>query len=229
MADIAGTITLGDLVQRTMVKASLEDDDYLRIYQIAVDAYSDINRHHYNNSVTIKTTLGTLNEIDYPSDYESLISIGIAIDGRLWTFTKSKTIIVPIDDNDDDVEDPIPAVYYGTYGTRGGINEYYYIDEPRESRIYVNGVPTTDIYLTYQTRGIESEDTLIPVYAYPLLESQILMELALYNDNEYTQAQITRRELKYAAELIKFRNYQLPTLGELADKFLEMYSQSYKR
>lgn len=238
MADYtSGVIQLEKLVHRILLKSKDTTDDYIIVLQHVIDGIREIYMYHDQVPTYQKFTLdATLNSLDYPDDYIGFIALGIPYNGRLWTFTEDKTLVVTTTESGEtEVFDAdfgegatVSQSFYAHYGQSGGTNAWYYKKDDIKRRIYVNGDVNTEVVLFYVSSGINlTSATNIPMKYAKAIEMYVRLQLSMWADESINMQSLKERQ--YETELMKVRSFDSWTADTLYDTLLNSNTQSITR
>lgn len=235
--DTSALITFDQLIQGMMLKGSHPESDYVRMVQIAIDGYRELNLTVLPEGRNIeKLTMDSNNIIYMPDDLIIINRVCIPIDGLLWPLTKNDEIVPTtsfiggtetLDTEDGEgVDISNKGVFYSK---RGGSNKYgYFRPDYRKRRIIFRNVSRSEVLLDYTTSGISlTESSYIPVYARTALEAYIRLHLeynnAVPNPNNIALFQDLFNTQKSICRNIKF------SLTDFLDSIYRTYSPTAYR
>jgi hypothetical protein len=235
--------TIKEVVKKALWAAKKPRSKFFLFLELAIDAYRDLRLHLVMEGKTWKKCTVTTftggdagtGTIDFPAEFEDFLSIGVPIDGELWTLTRRDSIIQTtslsgvIEVQSSTVGEGVgnnTDYDYGGQNTRG----YYAIDWENR-RIFLNGLDTdiTEVILFYKTSGtMINTTTYIPNKYIPAMIAKILFAFVQYDDNVNPNR---RQELLFnmQQEEMKLRNLEAPTLNELMDAVYSTYYGTAKR
>ena len=244
MANTNGTIGLEALVKKILFKLDEPEEQYFRYLQFTMDGLRQMNMHHNQLMRYAKFTLDDLNSLDYPDDYIGFIAIGVPYNGRLWTFTEDKMLVVTVTDDggtdtfDSDLGegDAVSESLWGSYGAGGGTNANYYVRDDVARKIYVNGTVQTQVILYYVSSGINlsGTDTLVPFKLADAIEKYVIWQMASYNTfgsnkNKARVSDLQMMEDQYYTSLRQAREFDSWTADTLIDAIRSTYTQTPSR
>jgi hypothetical protein len=241
MADTNGLITLKDVVVNTMMDLGPEAQkaEYFRFMQWAIRGFGELKQFHLNYVKEVTLDITDINTVILPPDYVNFVSIGIGINGRMWTFTKDNTIISPegescgaeafTDENGEGVSIG-DGGYVSGYGVPGGRNMAYYKLDLQNNRIILDqNLSRTSVKLKYITSGINLDGpTYIPLMARECLIAWVHWKRVQHNRN-YTRGEKDDAKMDYYEEVEKLRDLTGPTLEQIYDAIAETWIQTAKR
>lgn len=238
MSDTNGLVNVVKVIEDYMLQSHTDRSQRARISAIALQGVRDLNMFRIDNSKIEEIPMTAINTVNLPDDFLKLVSIGIPFNGKMWFFTRKDDIIKTtsfiggaevLDPNDGEGVDLGKYNQFLGYGTRGGVNQYYYtVDEPNR-RIIINGFPQTKVILIYISSGISlSNGVFIPQYAYNSLFAWIAYKDVMFNPN-VSGLDKQMREENYYTETRKLARFRIPTIEEIRDTLYSTYVQTVKR
>lgn len=239
MADLDSTQTIRDIVKKALWQAKRPKTDKMRFLEFAIDGIRELRLYHVREGIKItKNTLSDINTIDFPSDMEDYICLGIPINGELWTLTRRDTIIrttttvdsVETLDSDDGEGVAIDDSQPMSMAARGGVNlhGYYYADW-EEKRFVVNSNSRSEILLYYISNGISSSDdsVYIPKKFVPALISYMVWQDACFVAGQEGRAQYLEQQWEKRKHELK--ESEMPSIDEIADELYSLIYQTPRR
>ncbi len=232
-----GMKTVDEFVNTYLLEHDLDEENYLRIKQLALKAIKHHNLHDNPIPVFRVVTLGSnLNEINLPDDFVELRSVSMSYKGKLWSFTEDNKLVITTSQVDGqevfDVTEgkgiEIDNGTYQGYGARGGINRYYITPDIENNRIIVNGFPPAPVILEYISTGIRLDaETFIPIKAEEMYECWIDLKLASMDKKDgLGWFQEAKRSYKTARNEFRDLNW---TLDQFKDIMYSTSGQAPKR
>lgn len=231
MSDLLALVSIRDVVRETIFLAEESEDKYKKFLQLAINGYREFNKHHYNNTKRVKLTLDSNKIVPYPNDMIKCVAIYTHKDGEYLRLSKKDTMVdttslqsgVVLRDKDDGEGEDIRVNAYGFVG--GIINEYgFYTEDKRNARFIFLTDRVTEVIIDYITNGISSDDDKIPVMCKQALQAWMLWQNALY-DRRYNLGEKQVYKKNYDDEIRMFRNFQAPSLDEMADALNDFSTQ----
>jgi hypothetical protein len=236
MADSTGVITIKEAVLSILNVAERPTSDYKRYTQMLLEGITELNLYVRSSPKQEKITM-TNGWIDLPSDFIDLISVGVHLNGQVFTFTRNDKIIITTSEEggveyQDELIGEGVAIDNGQIvgsGARGGKNEYYYRWDKRGRRIYVAGFPDQTVFLTYLSSGVDIDSTTYVERAVlPCLTAYVLWTAMKYKqDVPANQKQML--EHYFHQERRKLRYLNAPTADQWADKIMSSYKMAVRR
>ena len=241
MAELSGLITLKDVVNNVFVDLGDEarKAEYARLLQFAIRGYGELRQFHLKQVKEVSLTISDINTVDLPDDLSSFISIGMALNGRMWTFTKDDKILTP-----DGVECGEPTLneddgegvavgdgnYVSGYGVPGGRNVAYYRMDYENHRIILNqDLNTTTVRLRYISSGVSLDgETYLPKAALECMLAWVHWR-RIVRSTKYSRIDKQEAERLYYDEVEKLREITGTSLEEFYDAIYETIMQTAKR
>lgn len=253
--DIKGYITLQHIAASVISDRGIDDRFIEKILGKAIDGYAELNITGIIPSIKVAhLTVTPQNTVSLPNDYVRYSGIGIADNGRMWTFTRNRNILLPANmscgvydrnviETNTNSQGQISTGYIdpidrsgegyptGSYTAGGGFNlAYYRIDERRRMIVFLNqqSVSGLTIVLEYYSTGVNS-NTIIPRDAKRALVCFIHAELDK-RDRSITDGmrETSMREWRTERDKLYSRTHAF-TPDEFTDEFYEDLSRGVKR
>lgn len=233
--DSKGVITFKELVSEALYRGHRDKSDYELFKKLAINAYRELRLTSARGIAKHeKLPMDDLGFVYLPDDYIQFISIGIAVNGQLFTFTQNNRIIVTTTLQNGKVTQDETAgegvhihngVVWG-YGARGGQNQYYYSLDEDNRRIYVSGFPKQTTQLSYISDGIHLDSqTLLNIKYKDAVIANIYYQDALYNNPKLAQLYWQA----YMKQYNLVRNISMPSIDEWADMISKWTFQGVAR
>ena len=183
--------------------------------------------------------------VNLPDEMLEFLSIGIPVNGEMFTFTLAQGIVSPLDDPMEELleaesgedESLLRSLQYG-YGSNG-INDEYYFRLDEDSRRIVLKKAAIDLYtqsdrtevlLRYISTGVSDLDnTMVPGTAYNMLVAYIEWKLVASMPTVYDRGYRMDKKQEYLHEVEKFQMLDMPTIDELYDVIFETSAQTPRR
>ena len=233
MAASDNLITISEIVNGLMFKSKLPDGEEIRIKQLVLDGYRELNlttlpygRAQY---------LGDMNEnyvLDMPVDLDSVKDIFVPANNSMWSLTRREDIPRILTESGDIPEgwgdgDNIrdDGIYYGS---RGGVNtEGYYIEDYVNRRIIFRNIERSEVLLDYNTSGITKDGTTyIPASVKGALEAYVMMMLAFYEIKSPRLHALYEKEFNKQKGILRMKDFNYT---EFIDGVYNTITASIKR
>lgn len=229
MPSLPSYITIDEVISEFMLQRNYKPQEYAKIYKLCLSIIRGINFFEYPiENKTVKLEMNANLIVDLPSDFVSLIRLGVPINGKIYTFTSDEGIIVTttdvdgvetLDQNYGEGVDINPSYNYGL-GAKGGRNPegYYKIDYDRK-RIIFRNVKRSEVLLEYATTGVTLDgETYIPAILTDLIKASLAYELIRYDINvpAYLKEDYLRQ---LQDEKRKVKMITLPSLQDIVDAY----------
>jgi len=166
---MANLIEAKAIVLEAIELAQLPQSAYGRLWKMLVNEYRDLNLYAINNVKFSKVAMDNNKIIYYPDDMVKLIAVYVPYNGEMVKLTKRRLVPTTsltngvVNRNVEDGEnEPVSIEIRG----RGAVphNPFgYYYDYKHERYLAFVTESRTEVVLGYQTSGMSSQDTLIPV------------------------------------------------------------------
>ena len=227
-----GVILLSKAVKDILLKTKTPSSEYFRYLSLAAEAVTKLRLHVVSFPKQIRLSMGEAGVISFPSDMIGFISIGAALNGKLWTYTYEGDIVstTTIEDGVEVPEEIIPRekVWWGA-GVRGGKNTHYFKVDYGQRLIYVMGFPAQDVILTYTSSGIDLyAPTFIPLEMVAAIRAYVMWENDKYNpDVPFNQKVLN--EQYFHQERRQLASLRWPTAEQWADVIRKTYSRAVIR
>lgn len=223
MSDLSALISIREVVRETLFLTKNDDSEYKRFLQYAINGFREMNKHHYKNTKRTKLTMDSNYIIPFPSDMVLCVNIYIPLNGEYVRLTKKDTIVdttslqsgVVVRNTDDGENEDILITTSGFKG--GALNSYgYYTEDKRNARFIFLTNYRTEVIVDYITNGISTDDDNIPTMCKQALQAWIKWQNAL-DDRKYNLGEKQIYKQNWDEEIRMLRNFQAPSLQEMAD------------
>jgi hypothetical protein len=229
MAYSGGLHTFNEVLNKIMLQ-SKKRSGRATLAELLVDAVREMNLYTGNEGIKWKKiTPGSINDVDFPSDLEEFVAVGVPLDGRLWLLSPEKSMIrtttevsgSETQDSTDGEGVSLRNETISNYYTTGGFNpEGYYTVDFTNRRLLLNSVNKSEVILVYKVSGITTDATpYIPSKYIAFLTAHVLWNEVRYLPDMQGLAQ--RFEDQHRKELNKLQDSELPSLHEFYDAILE--------
>lgn len=236
MADTNATISIQNIVDRFLFKYKISKDDYFLFQEHAYDCTRDLNLFHGKFFSTSRITTDSLGRADMPDDCEDVISLSQPWNGMKWTFTRRPDMSISFTGAGSTVDDD-----FGTgeglgiaddrtfgYGAHGGVNHYYWKDDWRNRKIYIDSLLSDDFLLTYISSGISlTISTVVPAKATFVYDAFLRWKQSEFDMMPYTEQNM--RKDSYDDAIMMLRKTNMPGAIEFKDILRQLTVQSIIR
>lgn len=217
------------------------DRDDETLLQWFIDGFSELNMFSGEYGVkSVWLTMDSLGRIEFPSDYISYVGVGIAYNGRFWSYGRDGRIIstmdyscgvgVPNSEHGELVSAQTEPI--ASFAQEGGWN-FNWFKEDRDRREFTfDNINNTEVLLIYRTTGIslEAETTYIARICVPYLKEYCQFKLSRRNNNNYNRATIIDNECRMlsAGKILK-KELRKMRFDEITDVINSASKQTFKR
>ena len=237
MADVNALITIEEAVTRYLLKYKKSTDDYTIYTEHACNCVRDYQLHDGVKFRTEKISVDSLGIIELPNDCVKVHDVCVAYRGEWWSFTErpdminTTTTVGTTETHDSDFGEGVDLLDNKTYtyGSKGGVNQYYYKVDYNARRIFCDGIISDTVILKYVSNGINADgDTYIPEMMTPMLDSYLLWKETYWLTPLVRERQ--GRERDYMNERMRVRNVlNAMTIAQFKDVFWGSVTQSPHR
>lgn len=236
--DTNRTTTIRKVVNKARMIGNIPESKDGTCFQLCIDGMKDLSLFSLTHKQTVKLPVDSLGRIWLPQDYLMFLAVGVPLNGRLYTFTRDKSIIQTSTETysyesfdteyGEGQEMPLSVCY--AYGQGGGLNETYFVINERRGFIQLTDFAGTEATLHYVSSGISDkpEAVEIPVIAEPALVAYILWMIIQYDLN-VNISEKRERERQYGEALADLKLIHAPTKDEIMDVFYSTMYQTIKR
>lgn len=213
MADTSALISIENAVTDFLLAYKKSTDDYYIYLRHSLLLLQDYMTYDAPDARTEKVSVNSLGIIDIPTDCIRIKDVCIAKDGEWWTFTErpnkvnTTTTTLGVEGQDSTFGEGVAvkdsALY--NFGTRGGINAYYYTVDWKARRIFCDGIVSDTVVLRYVSNGIAlSGTTYIPSLLVQLLDAYLLLKETYWIPELVRERQL--RQNDFDKERLRVRN-----------------------
>jgi hypothetical protein len=228
MSDLAGLVSVKDVVKETIWMANKGEGFYKKFLQHAINGFREMNKHHYKNTKREKLTMDSNYIIPFPNDMVLCVNIYVPVNGVYKRLSKKDDLVdttslqagVTIRDTADGEGESIQVNNYGMGA--GTTNIYgYYTEDKRNARFIFMTNYRTEVIIDYITNGISSSDDLIPTSCKQALQAWMLWQDSLY-DRNYNLGEKKLYFDNWDTQSRMLTNFNAPSLQELSDEINSM-------
>lgn len=234
--DTPGVRTLKQIVKDIHFEGGYGADEWKYIGQFALNAIRELHMFHTKQFKIAKVTVDVqTNTIDWPADYIGFCYLGVPSEGELRTLTRDNKLITTttlvngqetLDIDQGEGLFPPDGQLFG-YGTTGGKNDFYYAEDEKNRRFFLVGANPANVLLGYISSGVEDKDTLVPLRYKECIINFVRWKLKLREPVDMRQADYFKD--LYEQECNKLKAFEGPSLDEMYDALLSVYSATYSR
>lgn len=209
----AAIVSIERVVNDFMLGYKKSNEDYFTYLHHACRCYQNFREYDSDEVVTTKVTFTTNKWLAMPADMLTFVDLCVPIGGEWWSFTSKGKIVNTttftglVEGRDEDfgegVDLTVPML--SGYGASGGVNDYNYMLDWEQRRIYIDGIDTGTGVLLYTSSGIEvTGATYIPTIAIPLIDDYLLLKETYWIPELARERQL--REKAYKETRLSLRN-----------------------
>lgn len=224
--------------------AGIRDFDRTRYAEAVMYAMRGLRDFQIFHCASIKQsweTITPIKTITFPEDYLNFISIGVQLNGGIFTFTKESTSINPSNPLDDTLNPlrgettQIKKNSYGYASNSANLEGYFTLD-PAHDRIvlkepfieyYTSNSSKTEVLLSYVSTGITDDlrNSYVPTTAANLLMAYVEYKLVASMPEKYPANYRADKFGEFQLEQEKFDILSLPSIDELYDAIYSTSAQ----
>jgi len=233
MAETNATITIQDVVKRFLFKYKISKDDYFMFQEHAYDCFRDLNLFHSKFFSSSRITTSALGAGDMPDDCEEIINLSQPWNGMMWTFTRRPDMAISFTGAGDTADDD-----FGTgeglgitedtrtgYGSHGGVNYYYWKEDWKTRKIYIDSLLSDDFLLTYIGSGINlTAVTYVPTKTTFVFDAFLRWKQSEFDMMPYTEQNM--RKASYDEAIMMLRRTNIPGAVEFGDEIRKLTVQT---
>jgi hypothetical protein len=237
MAETSSLISIEKAVNGFLLRYEKTTDRYMSYLEHACILLQDFMAYDSTQATTEKVSVNALGIISIPNYFVTIKDVCVAYRGEWWPMTEkiglvnTTTTTLGVEGQDTTFGEgvAIPDGVLGTYGTKGGVNSYYYTIDWKARRIYVDGMISDTCVLRGTTSGIQmSETTYIPTLLIPVLDNYLLWKQAVMNGAKL--GEMREFERLYTNERLRYRALlNSLSASQWNDLFWGTYTPSIKR
>ena len=236
--DQTATTTIRKVVNKCRARGRISEAEDMDLFQLVIDTMKDLSLFTLPYKQITKITVDSLGRVQLPKDYLMFLGIGVPRNGRIFTFTKDKSIVQTTDQtyaveavNTEYGEgQKLPLVVSYAYGAGGGLSNTNFVLNERRGFIQLTDFVGTEATLYYVSSGIsESPDGVtIPLVAEEAVIAGVLWKHIVYDQNANINEKRERERLFGDAEL-DIKRLSFPTVDEIMDNYYKDLYQTVKR
>jgi len=237
-ADQPSTTTIRKVVNKCKARGRISDIDDMDLYQLVIDVMKDLHLFALPDKQIVKITVDSLGRVQLPKDYLMFLGIGVPRNGRVFTFTKDKSVVQSTDEtyvyeavNAEYGEgQTLPVNTSYVYASGGGLSNTNFVLNERRGFIQLTDFVGTEATLYYVSSGIsESPDGVtIPLVAEEAVIAGVLWKHIVYDPNANINV-ARERERLYGDAQLDIKRLSFPTVDEILDSYYKDLYQTVKR
>lgn len=232
------TTTIRKVVNKIRSRGRINESEDPEIYQLVIDTMRDLSLFALPQKQIVKITVDSLGRVPLPKDYLMFLAVGVPRNGRIFTFTKDRSIVQTTDatyayeavNTEYGEGQKLPLVVGFQYGAGGGLSNTNFVLNERRGFIQLTDFVGTEATLYYVSSGIsESPDGVtIPLVAEEAVIAGVLWKHVAYDPN--VNIGIAReRERLYGDAQMDIKRLSFPTVDEIMDAYFKDLYQTVKR
>lgn len=237
-ADQPSTTTIRKVVNKIRSRGRIPEESDPEIYQLVIDTMRDLSLFTLPHKQIVKITVDSLGRVPLPKDYLMFLAVGVPKNGRMFTFTKDKSIVQTTDrtysfeavDAEYGEGQSLPLVVSYSYGSSGGLSNTNFVINERRGFIQLTDFTGTEATLHYVSSGISDspDGVTIPLVAEEAVIAGVLWKHVAYDPNVNIGIARERERLFGEAEL-DLKRLSFPTVDEIMDNYFTTLYQTVKR
>lgn len=237
-ADQTATTTIRKTVNKIRSRGRIPETDDAEIYQLVIDTMRDLSLFSLPQKQIVKITVDSLGRIPFPDDYLMFLAVGVPRSGRLFTFTKDRSVVQSTDqtysyeavDTEYGEGQTLPLVTSYSYGSGGGLSNTNFVLNERRRFIQLTDFIGTEATLHYVSSGISDspDGVTIPLIAEEAVIAGVLWKHIVYDPNANINV-ARERERLYGDAQLDIKRLSFPTVDEILDAYYKDLYQTVKR
>jgi hypothetical protein len=223
--------------------AGVRDFDQIRYPEAVMYAMRGLRDFQIFHCAAIKKsweTISPIKTITFPDDYLNFVSIGVPVNGGVFTLTKESSALVPSDPTELSLSvargesEPIRKSAYGYSSNSANLEGYFTLD-PAHDRIVLKQAfmdvyaqsSRDEILLSYVSSGVTDDikNSYVATAAANLLISYVEYKLIMSMPEKYPANLRQDKFAEYQMETEKFDILSLPSIDELYDAIYSTSAQ----
>lgn len=236
--DQPSTTTIRKIVSKIKSRGRISDADDMDLFQLVIDVMKDLSLFALPHKQITKIVVDSLGRVPLPKDYLMFLAIGVPRDGRMFTFTKDRSIVQTTDQtysyeavNTEYGEgQTLPLITGYQYGAGGGLSNTSFVLNERRGFIQLTDFTGTEATLYFISSGIsDSQDgVVIPLIAEEAVIAGVLWKHIVYDPNANINV-ARERERLYGDAQLDIKRLSFPTVDEILDGYYKDLYQTVKR
>lgn len=236
--DQPSTTTIRKVVNKIRSRGRISENEDPEIYQLVLDTMKELSLFTLPYKQITKITVDSLGRVQLPKDYLMFLGIGVPRNGRVFTFTKDKSVVQSTDEtyvyeavNTEYGEgQTLPVNTSYVYASGGGLSNTNFVLNERRGFIQLTDFVGTESTLYYVSSGISDspDGVTIPLIAEEAVIAGVLWKHVAYDINVGIGEKRERERLFGEAEL-DIKRLSFPTVDEILDSYYKDLYQTVKR
>ena len=236
--DQPSTTTIRKVVNKIRSRGRISENEDPEIYQLVLDTMKELSLFTLPYKQITKITVDSLGRVQLPKDYLMFLGIGVPRNGRVFTFTKDKSVVQSTDEtyvyeavNTEYGEgQTLPVNTSYVYASGGGLSNTNFVLNERRGFIQLTDFIGTEATLFYVSSGISDspDGVTIPLIAEEAIIAGVLWKHIAYDLNIGIGEKRERERLFGEAEL-DIKRLSFPTVDEILDNYYKDLYQTVKR
>jgi len=237
-ADQPSTTTIRKVVNKIRSRGRIPESEDGEVFQLVIDIMRDLSLFALPQKKIVKITVDSLGRIPFPSDCLMFLAVGVPRNGRLFTFTKDRSVIQSTDqtysyeaiDTEYGEGQTLPLVTSYSYGSGGGLSNTNFVLNERRRFIQLTDFIGTEATLHYVSSGISDspDGVTIPLIAEEAVIAGALWKRIVYDPNANINV-ARERERLYGDAQLDIKRLSFPTVDEILDAYYKDLYQTVKR
>lgn len=236
--DQPNTTTIRKVVNKIRSRGRIPESEDNDIFFLVIDVMKDLSLFTLPQKQITKITVDSLGRIPFPNDYLMFLAVGVPKNGRLFTFTKDRSVVQSTDQtyNYEAVNteygegQKLPLVTSYNYGSGGGLSNTNFVLNERRRFIQLTDFIGTEATLYYVSSGISDspDGVTIPLIAEEAVIAGVLWKHIVYDPNANINV-ARERERLYGDAQLDIKRLSFPTVDEIMDNYYKDLYQTVKR
>lgn len=236
--DQPSTTTIRKVVNKIRSRGRISENEDPEIYQLVLDTMKELSLFTLPYKQITKITVDSLGRVELPKDYLMFLGIGVPRNGRVFTFTKDKSVVQSTDEtyvyeavNTEYGEgQTLPVNTSYVYASGGGLSNTNFVLNERRGFIQLTDFIGTEATLFYVSSGISdsTDGVAIPLIAEEAIIAGVLWKHIAYDLSVGIGEKRERERLFGEAEL-DIKRLSFPTVDEILDNYYKDLYQTVKR
>ena len=236
--DQTATTTIRRVVNKCRARGRISEAEDMDLFQLVIDTMKDLSLFTLPYKQITKITVDGLGRVQLPKDYLMFLGIGVPRNGRVFTFTKDKSVVQSTDEtyiyeavNTEYGEgQSLPVNTSYQYASGGGLSNTNFVLNERRGFIQLTDFIGTEATLFYVSSGISDspDGVTIPLIAEEAVIAGVLWKHIVYDPNANINV-ARERERLYGDAQLDIKRLSFPTVDEILDAYYKDLYQTVKR